>query len=103
MNIHNKILYLTGLILLLASGCAGVAVPERAAVKEKETLIIYPDGTMEFKNRGMDEKDVVIYPDGRGGERAAVKMSVPLHPDFYRDTIIVERLPSTDWEQKAND
>ena len=99
MNIHNKILYLTGLILLLASGCAGVAVPERAAVKEQETLIVYPDGTMEFKNRGMYEKDVVIYPDGRGGERAAVKMRVPLHPDFYRDTIIVDRKLPADEEQ----
>lgn len=62
------------------------------AEKEKEYLYIYPDGTMEFKGRIKNEEDVIIYKDGRGGERAAIKIIVPRHPDIYRDTIIVERI-----------
>ena len=61
--------------------------------KKKEVLIIYADGTMMLNGRVMNEKDVVIYPDGRGGERAAVRVSAaPLHPDFFRDTIPVDRV-----------
>jgi len=40
----------------------------------------------------------VIYDDGYGGERAAIKLLVPLsryksqnHSEYYRDTIIVDR------------
>ena len=61
--------------------------------KKKEVLVIYADGTMMLNGRIMNEKDVVIYPDGYGGERAAVRVSVaPLHPDFFRDTIPVDRI-----------
>lgn len=102
MNIDRKIMFLAGLILMLAGGCAGISAPEGTVVKEKETLVVYPDGKMELNNRGMNEEDVVIYPDGRGGERAAVKVRVPLHPDFYRDTIIVERKPVPDAEHEAD-
>jgi hypothetical protein len=82
-----------GLLLtcLLIVSCAGAEKPVQTAKKEQEVLYIHPDGTMEFKGRIMNEKDVVIYKDGRGGERAAVKLSLPLHPDVYRDTIKVER------------
>lgn len=59
--------------------------------KKKEIMVIYPDGTMMFNGRIMSEEDVVIYPDGYGGERAAVRVIVPFHPDFFRDTITVER------------
>lgn len=59
--------------------------------KKKEELVIYPDGTMMLNGRTMNKKDVVIYPDGRGGERAAVRVYVPIHPDFFRDTIPVQR------------
>ena len=103
MNIYVKIMFLIGLAVTLASGCAGVSDPKGVQqVKEKETLVIYPDGKMELNDRGMNEEDVVIYPDGRGGERAAVKVRVPLHPDFYRDTIIVDRKPVTEEEQGAD-
>ena len=34
----------------------------------------------------------MIYDDGRGGERAAVKLIIPRQPDVYRDTIIVVRI-----------
>ena len=40
----------------------------------------------------MNKEDVVIYRDGRGGERAAVKLYIPRHPDVFRDTIAVERI-----------
>jgi hypothetical protein len=102
MNINNKIVYLLCLVLLLTSGCASTLDKGKAAKKEKEILTIYPDGSMVFNDRTMNKKDVVIYPDGRGGERAAVKLRVPLHPDFYRDTIVVERRPLADEEREAS-
>ena len=65
--------------------------------KESEILTVYDDGTMEFRGRPINEEEVVIYPDGSGGERAAVRLRVPLKLDslqreyYYRDTIKVER------------
>jgi hypothetical protein len=79
-----------GLVLLAGAGCT--STPVRESAEEPEKLIVHPDGTMEFRDRLMAEEDVVIYPDGFGGERAAVRIRLePLHPDFFRDTIIVER------------
>lgn len=50
----------------------------------------------------MPDQDVVIYEDGFGGERAAVRIRMePLHPDFFRDTIIVERV-RVEREEKEN-
>jgi hypothetical protein len=47
---------------------------------------------MEFRNRLMATEDVVIYPDGFGGEKAAVRIRLePFRSDFFRDTIVVER------------
>ncbi len=110
MNINNKILYILCFILLLASGCASTLDKGDVAIKEKEILTVYPDGSMVFNERTMNEEDVIIYPDGRGGERAAVKMRVPLYrrnrsavdqsPYFYRDTIIVERKPLADQDKE---
>ena len=69
--------------------------PVKTVAREPEQLVVYADGTMEFRNRKIDSENVVIYEDGRGGERAAVKISLePLHPPFYRDTIVVVRKPS---------
>ena len=64
---------------------------EEAGIKEKQIIYIYPEGKMEFKGRIMNEEDVVIYEDGRGGELAAVKLFVPRRPDFYRGNVIVVR------------
>jgi hypothetical protein len=88
------------IIFLLASAlmtsCATSNQP--IAERDQDILHIYPDGKMVLDGRVMNEEDVVIYDDGRGGERAAVKLLVPLsryktqnHSEFYRDTIIVER------------
>jgi len=83
------------IIFLLASfliaSCATAKKPVRAGEKEQEILYIYPDGKMEFKGRIKNKEDVVIYEDGRGGERAAVKLIIPHRSDVYRDTITVER------------
>ncbi len=37
----------------------------------------------------------VIYEDGRGGELAAIKIRVLIHPDFYRNSIVVVRIVNT--------
>ncbi len=87
---------------LLIASCATAKKPVRTGEKEQEILYIYPDGTMVFKGRIKNKEDVVIYEDGRGGERAAIKIIVPLNPrsrfkkprhsHFYRDKITVERI-----------
>lgn len=59
--------------------------------KEPEILTVQLDGNMRYRERTMPKKDVIIYDDGRGGERAAVKVRVPIHADYYRDSIVVER------------
>ena len=85
-------LVLPGLMLTFALGGCASQASVKSAAKEPDQLFIYEDGTMEFKNRKMDPKEVVIYNDGRGGEKAAVKLSLePLHPAFYRDSIVVVR------------
>lgn len=81
------------LMAIALGGCMSQA-PVKKVAKAPEYLYIYDDGTMEFRNRTMNDKDVVIYADGRGGEKAAVKISFePLHPAFFRDSIIVVRKP----------
>ncbi len=66
--------------------------------KKPEILTIHPDGTMVFRNRTMNEDEVIIYPDGRGGEKAAVRVYEPIRPlsrkrsYYYRDTIVVDRI-----------
>ena len=50
---------------------------------------------MEFQNREIGADNVVFYSDGRGGEKAAVKVSMePIQPAFFRDSIIVVRKPT---------
>lgn len=77
--------------LALLSACNEYHVRSPVVKREPDRLFVYPDGSMMFRDRFVHEDDVVIYDDGRGGERAAVKMVVPLHPDFYRDSIHVVR------------
>lgn len=60
--------------------------------KAKEVLTVYDDGKMSYRNRFINRDEVVIYPDGFGGEHAAVKVRIPGKPDFYRDSITVDRV-----------
>lgn len=78
----------------LLSGCQFLSGSHVSDAGDKpEVLHIYPDGSMRFRGRPIPERDVVIYEDGFGGERAAVRIRMePLHPDFFRDTIVVERV-----------
>lgn len=97
MNHYRHAIFCAIAGLTLLSACASQVPLKSAANKEPEILVVHADGTMEFRNRKMNAKDVVIYNDGRGGERAAVKMSLePLHPPYYRDSIIVVRKPSAE-------
>ena len=103
LSMFNKTeIYMTKrtIILLLTSvlmaSCAATNQP--VAEKDQDILHIYPDGKMVFDGRIMNEEDVVIYDDGHGGERAAIKLLIPLsryktqnHAELYRDTIIVDR------------
>jgi len=67
--------------------------PVASEPREPEVLTIYPDGSMKLENRPIPVEDVVIYPDGYGGEKAAVKIRLePFRSNFYRDTIIVNRI-----------
>ncbi|MCZ6526872.1 MAG: hypothetical protein O6928_10040 [Gammaproteobacteria bacterium] len=75
---------------VVLAGCAGQSTVKPIA-QQTDTLYVNADGTMEFRNRKYARENVIIYPDGTGGERAAVKMYVPLHPDYYRDSIVVVR------------
>lgn len=81
------------ILLIVLSGIVACVSqsPVRQTQKEPEILTVLRDGTMVFNKRTVNEKDVVIYPDGFGGERAAIKVHVPFKPDFYRDTIRVQR------------
>lgn len=80
--------------IVLTSACSHV--PGTAANDVPEILLIFPDGSMRLENRAVAVEDVVIYPDGFGGEKAAIKVRLePLHPPFYRDSIIVRRVSET--------
>lgn len=90
----------------LLSGCQSLPQPRSSDdVDDPEILHIYPDGSMRFRGQPIPERDVVIYEDGFGGERAAVRIRMePLHPDFFRDTIVVERVRvEREEEEKQND
>ena len=79
-------------LLVLISACSYLPEVNRAA-DGPEILTVFPDGSMRLMGRLVPEEDVVIYADGFGGEKAAIKVRLePLHPAFYRDSIIVKRL-----------
>jgi len=84
------------LILIVMLGGVGACAPLPSVMQtqthdEPEILTVLSDGTMVFNQRTLNENDVVIYPDGIGGERAAIKIYVPYKTDFYRDSIRVQR------------
>jgi hypothetical protein len=99
MTVMRNLTIVTSLALALLSGCG---FPEYS---KPEKLVIYPDGSMEFRNHPIPKEDVVLYPDGFGGQKAAVRVHMePLHPDFFRDTIVVQRLrvPASQTEVTQN-
>lgn len=89
----NKYQLFVPFLLFLASCTTAPVTSDVANTSElHETLFIYEDGRMELNARYVDVEDVVIYPDGRGGEKAAVRVHFPLHSSFYRDSIVVLRV-----------
>ena len=94
MKKYKRHFFLLIILTIVSYGCTTQPVIGDSHLKAPETLTIYNDGSIEYKGRFVNKNDVVIYPDGFGGERAAVKVRVPLHPDFYRDTIHVRRVDS---------
>lgn len=94
MNSKLPAFFISVIFLVPLSACNLIPVKTiQSSVEDNEVdkLFVYSDGSMKFNDRFVSVKNVVIYPDGFGGERAAVKMNVPLHPDFYRDSIHVVR------------
>lgn len=85
---------LSMLVLVMACTTTTADIEPYQLGRQADILKVYPDGSMLLNERSIDSRDVVIYPDGRGGERAAIRMRVPIHPDYYRDSIIVERKDS---------
>lgn len=78
--------------VILAGGCAGQQPGPATELRAPEILTVRDDGSMWFRDRPMAKRDVIIYEDGMGGEKAAVRIRMePLHPDFFRDTIVVVR------------
>ena len=77
---------------VLVAGCASNPAISQQDGALPETLTVREDGSMWFRDRPLPERDVIIYTNGTRGEKAAVRIRMePLHPDFFRDTIIVER------------
>ena len=75
--------------LALAGCMASPAVKSERAVPEK--LIVSADGSMQLGDRLIANDDVIIYQDGFRCDKAAVRVRMqPLHPDFFRDSIVVE-------------
>lgn len=85
-------IFAISLVCLMMVACT----PAREVLFSEEgnddILYILPDGTMEFRGRIISDEDVIIYEDGRGGERAAVKLDLPLYNHVWRDTIVVDRV-----------
>ncbi len=114
LNIMKTINYKLVLFIvafLFCTGCTSInsSRPITKYINDSETLYVYKDGRLQYKSRFLNEDDVVIYSDGRGGEKAAVKVRVPVHSDFYRDSIVVVRVVNkfdetvTQNEQEATD
>lgn len=79
-------------VILSSTACTSTISNVVESSEPDNTLLVYEDGRMEFNSRFINDDEVVIYNDGRGGERAAIKVRVPIHSDFYRDSIIVVRV-----------
>lgn len=79
------------MILLFAGGLFACAHETYTAEQHNkpDVLIVQSDGTLYYRDRVMPPDDVILYDDGFGGERAAVKVYVPYKNDFFRDSIRV--------------
>ncbi len=87
-------LHVSGILAMAAlmAGCAANPPVARVDDALPEILTVREDGSMWFRERPIPERDVIIYSNGTRGEKAAVRIRMePLHPDFFRDTIVVER------------
>ena len=89
---YNVVFLLSIFTLCTACNSIHSTRPDVQNIDTSETLYIYEDGRMQYKTRFVNKDDVVIYNDGRGGEKAAIKVRVPIHSDFYRDSIVVVRV-----------
>lgn len=88
-TIHRNLGLLVNCLVL--AGCLA-APAARPVGTGPDRLLIRSDGLMEFRNRPVADDDVIIYSDGYGGEKAALRVRMePLHPDFFHDSIVVER------------
>ena len=104
MNNYISHVFILALVTTLNVACTMAPITNNVAesTESDNTLLVYEDGRMEFNSRFINEDDVVIYDDGRGGERAAVKVRVPIHSDFYRDSIVVVRVEKQRKESVAD-
>lgn len=86
----NRFYLIIGLILL--AGCTmAPPVGDAYTNSNPDVLTVKNDGTMVFHQREISRNDVVIYNDGFGGQKAAVRVYVPFRNDFFRDSIVVHR------------
>jgi hypothetical protein len=105
MNIYTINKFGLAVIVIGLVACSSQPAVVQSKDKAPEILTVYADGTMQFNDRFVNQEDVIIYPDGYGGERAAIKIRVPRHKDsrasrnisrtrryFYRDSIQVRRV-----------
>ena len=77
---------------VLVSACVSDPPVSQQDALLPEILTVREDGSMWFRERPIPERDVIFYMDGTRGEKAALRIRMePLHPDFFRDTIIVVR------------
>ena len=108
MKISKLLISFLFIAFSFISACATTPMTNNVieSTNSGEILYIYEDGRMSLNSRYLHHKDVVIYSDGRGGEKAAVKVRVPIHSAFYRDSIVVVRVVNKFDEavsQKEND
>ena len=90
MKLINTVLIWLCMTAVLA-GCAGQPHAPALVQQQQKILVVYEDGSMEYRNRPIHSDDVILYDDGFGGQRAAVRIRAePLHPDFFADGIVVE-------------
>ena len=102
MNNIAKDIPAIALILFMAAGCMQ-KMHEPQLTSNDKALYIYEDGQMVFRSRTVHQNDVYLYNDGLGGERAAIKVRSPLHPDFYRDSSVIRVTSQEDTSIRKND